>query len=101
MGRIKIGSRVSTEAWRFDAKHIVEEERWSFFTFGKKWQDSRVIGTIEGKSGNRWIVRWDMDQDISSWETEVLFKEDDSAPMQKKILVDTGKPGIMKFLNII
>ena len=82
MGRIKIGSRVSTEACRFDSKHTVTEER-SLLTFGKKWLDSRVIGTVEGKSGNRWVVRWDLDQDVSSWETEFLFKEDDSVPMQK------------------
>ena len=56
-GRIKIGSRVSTEAWRFDIKHTVTEEHWSFLTFGEKWLDSRVIETVEGKSGNRWVVR--------------------------------------------
>ena len=94
MGRIKLGSRVSTEAWCFSNKHTVTEEHWSFLTFGEKWLDSRVIGTVEGKSENRWVVRWDMDQDGSSWETEFLFKEDDSVPMQKSLMeINTRKPG--------
>ena len=94
MGKIKIGSRVSTKAWRFNSKHTVTEERRSFLTFDEKWLDSRVVGTVEGKSGNRSVLRWDMDQDVSSWETEFLFKEDDSVPMQKSLVdINTGKPG--------
>ena len=35
-----------------------------------------------------------MDQDVSSWETEFLFKEDDSVPMQKSLVeINTGKLG--------
>ena len=65
MGRIKIGSRVSTEAWQFDRKELVLEEHWSFLHFGQEWLHSRVIATIDGKSGNRWLVRRDIDQEVS------------------------------------
>ena len=35
-----------------------------------------------------------MDQDVSSWETEFLFKEDDNVPMQKSLVdINTGNPG--------
>ena len=53
MSRIKIGSRVSTEAWRFDKNSSVLEERWSFLNFGERWLGSPVVGTVDGKSGNR------------------------------------------------
>ena len=36
MNRIKVKSRVSTEAWRFDRSEK-EEERWSFLYFGGTW----------------------------------------------------------------
>ena len=54
----------------------------------------RVIGTIDGKSGNRWLVRWDIDQEVSSWETECLFKEDDNTPLQTtSVVLNMEKPG--------
>ena len=94
MGRIKIGSRVSTEAWRFDRKELVVEERWSFLHFGQEWLDSRVIETVDGKSGNKWLVRWDIDQEVSSWETECLFKKDDNTPLQTtSVVLNMEKPG--------
>ena len=52
MARIKTGSRVSTEAWRFDRKSVALEERWSYLQFGKSCVDARVIGTVMEKSGN-------------------------------------------------
>ena len=81
MNRIKVKSRVSTEAWRFDRSEK-EEERWSFLYFGGTWVDSRVYGTVTGKTGERWLVKWDIDEEISSWETEVLLKESDDTPYQ-------------------
>ena len=81
MNRIKVKSRVSTEAWRFDRSEK-EEERWSFLYFGGTWVDSRVYGTVTGKAGERWLVKWDIDEEISSWETEVLLKESDDTPYQ-------------------
>ena len=80
--RIKIGSRVSTEAWRFDRKTTDIEERWSYLQFGDNYMNARVLGTVQGKSGNRWVVKWDIDKQITSWETELLFKEPDTIPLQ-------------------
>ena len=53
MSRIKIGFRVLTEAWQFDRKELVTEEHCSFLHLGQEWLDLRVIGTVDGKSGNR------------------------------------------------
>ena len=41
--RIRIGSRVSTEAWRFDHTKV-DSDRWSFKNFGEGWQDARLFG---------------------------------------------------------
>ena len=82
MARIKTGSRVSTEAWRFDRKSVALEERWSYLQFGKSCVDARVIGTVMEKSGNRWLIKWDLDEETVSWEMEYIFKEDDDTPLQ-------------------
>ena len=88
MSRIKLGSRVSTEAWRFDQKNVNKlEDRWSYLHFKSLWRDARLFGTVKGKSGNRWLVQWDIDQQIASWETDYLFKEVDDTPLQGKILI--------------
>ena len=49
--RIKVGSRVSTEAWTFDNKNVELEERWSFTQFGEQYLDARCYGTVIGKEG--------------------------------------------------
>ena len=59
MSRIKVGSRVSTEAWRFDQKSAELKDRWSYLQFGELWMDARIVGTVEGKTGNRWLVKWE------------------------------------------
>ena len=79
---------MSTEAWRFDRKSVTLDERWSFLQFGEAWVDSRVIGTVEAKSGNRSLVKWDLDKEVSSWDTEYLFKEDDSTPLQGILFIN-------------
>ena len=85
MSRIKVSSRVSTEAWRFDNKSVeVDEQRWSFIQFREDWKNARVFGTVQSKSGDRWIVKWDIDGEENSLESDFLFKEDDSAPIQSK-----------------
>ena len=43
--RIRISSRVSTEAWRFDQTKI-DVDRWSYKIFGELWRDARIIGTV-------------------------------------------------------
>ena len=43
--RIKIGSRISTEAWRFDQTKV-DSDHWSFKQFGETWQDARLYGTV-------------------------------------------------------
>ena len=86
MPRIKIGSRVSTEAWRFDQKVDNLKDRWSYIHFGKVWRDARVLGSVKDKSGNRWLVQWDIDQETVSWESDYLFQEPDNTPLQGKNL---------------
>ena len=78
MARIKIGSRVSTEAWRFDSKCSQDSDRWSFSLFGPDWRDSRVTGIVVDKCGGKWMVKWDVDGEKSAFETEVLHKEPDA-----------------------
>ena len=99
MSRIKIGSGVLTEAWQFDRKELVVGERWSFLHLRQEWLNSRVIRTVDKKSGNRCLVRWDIDQEIFSWETECLFKEDDNTPVQTTLVVlNMEKPGAAFFV---
>ena len=82
MNRIKLGSRVSTEGWRFDSPTVTrEEDRWSWKVFGK-WLDSRVYGKVLGKNGGKWQVRCDIDNEVSQMECDFLDKEDDSTLSQ-------------------
>ena len=85
--RIKKGSRVSTEAWRFDQTKI-EVDRWSYKNFGETWQDARIFGTVVDKSGQKWKIKWDIDGEISTFETDKLFKEDD-LPKQGNLIMST------------
>ena len=82
MARIKIGSRVSTEAWRFDKEPVAFQEWWPYLRFGEPWVEARVIRTVKEKSGNWWLVKWEIDEETVSWETEFLLKEDDEIPLQ-------------------
>lgn len=52
---------MSTEAWQFDDKVENDYDRWLFKVFGEKWRDSRILGTTTGKTGNKWIICWDID----------------------------------------
>jgi hypothetical protein len=83
--RIRIGSRVSTEGWRFDitSADTLVKNRWSYKIFGDQWVDSRVFGSVLGKIGCKWQVKWDIDQDISVFEGVFLQKEDDDIALQK------------------
>ena len=60
MRRITIDSRVSTEAWCFDDIKKKEEERWSFPVFGEDYKNARVYGTVTGRSGQKFKVKWDV-----------------------------------------
>ena len=82
MPRIKVNSRVSTEAWRFDRNNVEEKNRWSYSMFGEKWRDGRVYGTVVSKEGEKWMVKWDLDSDESALESEMLYKESDQLPIQ-------------------
>ena len=83
MSRIKLSSRVSTESWHFDSPTVtIEEDKWSWKVFGKKWLDSRVYGTVLGKNGRKWQVKWDIDNEVSQMECNFLEKKDDSTPSQ-------------------
>ena len=77
MGRIKIGSRVSTEAWRFDQNCEKESDRWSFKHFGVDWRDARAFGVVVGRSSQKFLIKWDIDGDETGFETESLHKEPD------------------------
>ena len=56
--RIRIGSRVSTEAWRFDHTKV-DSDQWSFKNFGEGWRDARLFGVVMEKIGQKWKVKWD------------------------------------------
>ena len=75
--RIRIGSRVSTEAWRFDSLVPDDSDRWSFKQFGDTWRDARVFGTVVDRVGEKLLVLWDIDKETSLFETSVLTKEED------------------------
>ena len=53
--RIKVGKRVSTEAWRCDVSNANDEARWSYGVFGENWHDARIFGTVKetGREGRR------------------------------------------------
>lgn len=72
--RIKIGSRVSTEAWRFDQTKE-DSDRWSLKQFGETWQDARLYGTVVETAGEKWKIKWEIDGETSMFETDNLFKE--------------------------
>ena len=75
--RIKVGSRVSTEAWRFDNKNVELEERWSFTQFGEQYLDARCYGTVIGKKGEKWNVEWKIDKSEMAFESRYLQWEVD------------------------
>lgn len=89
--RIRIGSRVSTEAWRFDS--IVKEDldRWSYKQFGDTWRDARVFGIVVDRVGEKLLVLWDIDEETSLFETSVLTKEEDGHKSER---LEVSKPGI-------
>ena len=76
--RITLNSRVSTEAWRFDSRVTEDQHRWSFKVFGERWRDARVFGSVI-KLGSKVLVRWDIDGEESSFETSVLYKEENES----------------------
>ena len=80
--RTKIGSRVSTKAWRFDTASGKSIHRWSYKIFGEKWMDCHVIGTVGGKQGSKWTVIWDIDGEETAFNNEYLQKENDTIPTQ-------------------
>ena len=58
------------------------EERWSNLQFEESWVDAMVIWTVKKNVGNRWLLKWDKDEETVSWETEYFLKEDDDTPVQ-------------------
>ena len=86
IGRIKINSRVSTKAWQFDGNTSSTKDRWSYSKFGKRWRDSRIVGTVIWSKGNKWEVRWDIDENITTCETNylVLCDKNESVWVQKE-----------------
>ena len=82
MSRIKHGSRVSTEAWRFYTKGVANEHCWSYLQFGGKWMDSQVYGTVISRSGDIWTVYWDINSEEIFLESDFIQKEQDDLPLQ-------------------
>lgn len=87
--RIKVNSRVSTEAWRFDQiqANDVDTNRWSYMHFGEGWRDARVYGIVKEKSGQKWRIKWDIDGEITEFETDILHKENDLPKQGKQLLM--------------
>ena len=82
--RIKVGTHVSTECWRFDRKHEVREDRWSwkkfYSKFGENWLDVRLTGVVKARAGgNRWLVEWDHDNTEMEISSEYLVNEDSTS----------------------
>ena len=75
MVRIKVKSRVSTEAWQFDGTVESPNKRWSYAQFGENWADSRIFGTVIGRAGSKWVVQWDIDSSQTTCETDYLLLE--------------------------
>lgn len=76
--RIKVQSRVSTEARRFDRASVLEiKDRWSYNHFGDNWANARVFGRVVDRVGAKLLVEWDIDGERSPFEASVLHKEDD------------------------
>ena len=90
MSRIKLGSRASTEAWRFDRTCNNEKDRWSYSIFGENWGDGRVCGIVLSKEGEKWRVKWDLDNEESTWETQFLHKESGNVPPQLHVEKPSG-----------
>ena len=74
MSRIKCGSRVSTEALRLDTKDVANKH-WSYLQFGGKWMDSQAYRTVINKSGDKWTVCWDIDNEEILLESDFLQKK--------------------------
>ena len=78
--RIAVGSKVSTEAWRFDGNHEKVEDRWSFRKFGRSFMDARVYGKVEGRgNAGYWNVKWEIDDSLYPMHTDYLQKEPDES----------------------
>ena len=75
------------KAWRFDRKSVALEERWSNLQFEEFWVDAMVIWTVKKNVGNRWLLKWDIDEETVSWETEYFSKED---PTRQQDVVATS-----------
>ena len=89
MSRIKLSSRVSTESWHFDSPTVtIEEDKWSWKVFGKKWLDSRVYGTVLGKNGRKWQVKWDLTMRCHKWNA--TFWKRKMTPHLHKYLVNSS-----------
>ena len=73
---------MSTEAWRFDRSSNELQDRWSYIHFGESWLDSRAFGTVTARSGDKWIIRWDIDGEELSLESDYLLKENDQIKFQ-------------------
>ena len=84
MSRINRGSRVSTEAWRFDTKGVANEHGWSYLQFGEKWMDPQAYGTVISISGDKWTVCWDIDYEEILLGSDFLQKEQDDLPLQNE-----------------
>ena len=95
--RITVGARVSTECWRFDGKCKVLENRWSYSIFGEDWVDGRLKGTVKARAGgNRWLVKWDIDDSETEISTENLVNEDSkSSPAEGNFYVSVVLLGSM------
>ena len=93
MSRIKLGSRVSTEAWCFDRTCNNEKDHWPYSIFGENWREGRVCGIVLSKECEQWRVKWDLDNEESTWETEFLHKESENVPP----LLHVEKPSCLLF----
>lgn len=81
MVRIKVSSRVSTEAWQFDGLVCSPKDRWSYSRFGDNWSDAQITGTVIDRRGTKFLVKWDVDGSETTCETNYLHLES----TQKKV----------------
>ena len=84
MSRIMIDSFMSTKAWQFDEKIVEENERWSYSVFGNTWRDACVYRRLKGRSGEKWIVLWSIDNNVTTVNSEKLCLENKIPSQQKQ-----------------
>ena len=80
--RLKVDMRVSMLAKKFDIPRQVPQQRCSYSIFGESWETERIYGTIKGKVGDKFFVKFDVDGENHACESRDLRYEEHDTPLQ-------------------